>query len=146
MFTISLPVGVCQECQLGITCALPPMQMQSNMRLQIRSFTRVASRREAAKQSCAVAGSNCASGRPNGRISSHFYPGQKSLTPSEVRKRLSNLRLLVGKDIGVTGIQDGHGAAAEELTASGTELDLYEGEQLATGCIPPKSTGDFFAG
>ena len=32
--------------------------------------------------------------------------------------------LLTGQDVGVTGIQDGHGGAAEELTAGGTELNL----------------------
>ena len=30
-----------------------------------------------------------------------------------------------GQDVRVTGIEDGHGGAAEELTAGGTELDLY---------------------
>lgn len=40
------------------------------------------------------------------------------------RLNTSSLSLLVAEDVGVTGIQDGHGAAAEELTAGGTELDL----------------------
>lgn len=31
---------------------------------------------------------------------------------------------VTAQDVGVTGIEDGHGGAAEELTASGTELDL----------------------
>jgi hypothetical protein len=34
------------------------------------------------------------------------------------------IHLLAAEDVGVTSIQDGHGAAAEELTASGTELNL----------------------
>ena len=29
-----------------------------------------------------------------------------------------------GKDVGVTGIQDGHGGATEQLTTCGTKLDL----------------------
>ncbi len=35
--------------------------------------------------------------------------------------RLSNL---VAEDVGVTSVEDGKGRAAEELTASGTELNL----------------------
>jgi hypothetical protein len=31
---------------------------------------------------------------------------------------------LTAQDVGVTGIEDSHGGAAEELTASGTELNL----------------------
>lgn len=33
-------------------------------------------------------------------------------------------RLLVSEDVGVTSVEDGHGGAAEELTAGGTELNL----------------------
>lgn len=29
-----------------------------------------------------------------------------------------------GEDVGVTGIDDGHGGATEELTGGGTKLDL----------------------
>jgi hypothetical protein len=36
----------------------------------------------------------------------------------------------------LTSVQDGHGGAAEELTASGTELNLYR--QYVSGS-PPKS-------
>lgn len=35
--------------------------------------------------------------------------------------------LLVGKDIGITGVKDGHGTAAEELTAGSAKLNLWEG-------------------
>jgi hypothetical protein len=35
-----------------------------------------------------------------------------------------DLSLLVVEDITVTGIEDGHGGAAEELAASGAELNL----------------------
>lgn len=38
------------------------------------------------------------------------------------------LSLLVAEDIGVTSIEDGHGGATEELTAGGTELNLWEGK------------------
>lgn len=34
------------------------------------------------------------------------------------------LSLLIGEDIRVTGVENGHGAAAEELTTGGTELNL----------------------
>jgi len=34
------------------------------------------------------------------------------------------LGLLVAKDVGVTGINDGHGGAPEQLTAGGAELQL----------------------
>jgi len=37
---------------------------------------------------------------------------------------IDRLSLLVGQDVGVTGIEDSHGAAAEELTAGSAELDL----------------------
>ena len=36
----------------------------------------------------------------------------------------NRLSSLVGQDVGVTSVEDGHGAAAEELTAGGTELNL----------------------
>lgn len=39
------------------------------------------------------------------------------------------LDLFAAEDVGVTGVKDGHGGAAEELTAGGTELNLYEGER-----------------
>lgn len=38
-----------------------------------------------------------------------------------------HLSLLVAEDIRVTGIDDGQGGAAEELTAGGTELNLRRG-------------------
>jgi len=41
--------------------------------------------------------------------------------PEQKHIRLSGLR---GEDVGVTGIKDGHGGAPEELTASGTKLNL----------------------
>jgi hypothetical protein len=47
------------------------------------------------------------------------------------------IHLLAAEDVGVTSIQDGHGAAAEELTASGTELNLY-GYMSAIVIYPPK--------
>jgi hypothetical protein len=39
-------------------------------------------------------------------------------------KTSSRLSLLVAEDVGVTSVEDGHGRAAEELTASSTELNL----------------------
>ena len=38
---------------------------------------------------------------------------------------------LGGEDVGVTGVDDGHGGATEELTAGGTKLDLYYGFKSA---------------
>jgi len=50
-----------------------------------------------------------------------------------------------GEDVGVTGIQNGHGRAPEELTASGTELNLLL--RMLVGCWPSKVyAADFFAG
>ena len=37
-----------------------------------------------------------------------------------------------GKDVGVTGIDDGHGGATEELTGCGTELNLQDNNTLAS--------------
>lgn len=36
-----------------------------------------------------------------------------------------HLSSLSREDIGITGIQDSHNTASEELSASGTELNLY---------------------
>jgi len=44
--------------------------------------------------------------------------------PSFLGLEFLRLSLLVGKDIRVTSIEDGHGGAAEELAAGGTKLDL----------------------
>lgn len=38
--------------------------------------------------------------------------------------RVRLLGLLVAEDIGVTSVEDGQGAAAEQLTTGSTELDL----------------------
>merc|ERR1712029_503344 len=38
-----------------------------------------------------------------------------------------------GQDVRVTGIEDGHGRATEELTAGGTELDVVAGEVVNRG-------------
>ena len=47
---------------------------------------------------------------------------------------------LGGEDVGVTGVDDGHGGATEELTAGGTELDLYYGKKFkSVKVVPPKS-------
>jgi hypothetical protein len=44
------------------------------------------------------------------------------------------------QDVGVTGVDDGHGGATEELTASGTKLDLYYGKGTSQSfVVPPKS-------
>lgn len=37
------------------------------------------------------------------------------------------LSLLVGQDVGITGIENSHGSAAEELTAGSAEFDLERG-------------------
>jgi hypothetical protein len=44
-------------------------------------------------------------------------PNQSTLQPT---RHLS----VGGEDVGVTLVEDGHGGAAEELTAGGTELNL----------------------
>lgn len=49
---------------------------------------------------------------------------------SSPRHRLSGL---VGKDIGVTSVEDGHGTAAEELTAGSAELNL-QGKMCKPEC------------
>jgi hypothetical protein len=42
-----------------------------------------------------------------------------------------HLSSLGRQDVGVTGVDDGHGGATEELTAGGTKLDLYYGFKSA---------------
>jgi hypothetical protein len=55
---------------------------------------------------------------------------------------------LAAKDVGVTGIEDGHGRAAEELSAGGTQLNLYGEDSCKPkgNRYPPKSIKDFFSG
>ncbi|KAI9167749.1 60S ribosomal protein L10-A [Paramyrothecium foliicola] len=48
------------------------------------------------------------------------------------------LGLLVAQDIGVTGIEDGHGGAAEELSAGGAQLNL-ERKTSRGNCFPGHS-------
>jgi len=47
---------------------------------------------------------------------------------------------LGGEDVGVTGVDDGHGGATEELTAGGTELDLYYGKRFKSVKVDPPKT------
>ena len=47
---------------------------------------------------------------------------------------------LGGEDVGVTGVDDGHGGATEELTAGGTELDLYYGKSSSESNVDPPKT------
>lgn len=42
------------------------------------------------------------------------------------KPRLGIIRLLLAENVGVTGIQDGHDGAAEELTAGGAKFNLYK--------------------
>ena len=57
-----------------------------------------------------------------------------------------HLSSLGRQDVGVTGVDDGHGGATEELTAGGTKLDLYYGF-MSVICNPPKSQVEsFFSG
>jgi hypothetical protein len=50
------------------------------------------------------------------------------------------------QDVGVTGVDDGHGGATEELTAGGTKLNLYYGI-MSVIVDPPKSQVEsFFSG
>ena len=46
-----------------------------------------------------------------------------------------------GEDIGVTGINDGHGGATEELTGGGTELNLQEKNTLANVLLSKALSG-----
>jgi hypothetical protein len=54
------------------------------------------------------------------------------------------LGLLVAKDVGVTGIDDGHGGAPEELTASGAKLELERSKHMV-GTLQSLRR-DFFSG
>lgn len=67
-----------------------------------------------------------------------------------MRQELTTLlNLFAAEDVGVTGVKDGHGGATEELTAGGTELNLYEGKEggkSAQTVYPPERTGLAFAG
>jgi hypothetical protein len=58
----------------------------------------------------------------------HFPSQSRTPFPCQAnrftRLNASSLSLLVAEDVGVTGIQDGHGTTAEELTAGGAELNL----------------------
>lgn len=47
---------------------------------------------------------------------------------------------LGGEDVGVTGVDDGHGGATEELTAGGTELDLFYGKSSSQSNVDPPKT------
>jgi hypothetical protein len=68
-----------------------------------------------------------------------FFPDRNSPNAG-----LARLRGAGGEDITVTGIEDSHGRATEELTASGTELNLYGSSQPV--CYPPKPAPGSFAG
>lgn len=50
------------------------------------------------------------------------------------------LRRLLAQDVGVTGVKDGHGGAAEELTAGGAELNLQRGktEKVSSKMLPSR--------
>jgi hypothetical protein len=53
------------------------------------------------------------------------------------------LRLCDGgsEDVGVTGIDDGHGGATEELTGGGTELNLHDNNTLASVLLSKALSG-----
>jgi hypothetical protein len=57
------------------------------------------------------------------------------MSPSGSRHLLS----LLGKDIRVTGIEDGHGGATEKLSESSTKLDLQNSQVSVKNGYPPKS-------
>ena len=52
-----------------------------------------------------------------------------------------HLSSLGRQDVGVTGIDDGHGGATEELTGGGTELDLQEKNTLANVLLSKALSG-----
>lgn len=69
------------------------------------------------------------------------------MTPAHPSRRSSTtLGSLLAEDVGVTSVEDGHGGAAEELSAGSTQLDLSEVKRLANCVNPPEKTGLSFAG
>lgn len=54
----------------------------------------------------------CSSENPNRDAASQYHACSRALLG------------LLAQDIGVTSVEDGHGGAAEELTAGGTKLNL----------------------
>lgn len=54
-----------------------------------------------------------------------------------MRSLTSRLCLLVAQDVGVTGIEDGHGGAAVQLTQSSAQVNLIE--ETSKPMNPPKS-------
>ena len=74
----------------------------------------------------------------------HFFQATKRRSHAKPRQpvaRSPRLSGLVAEDVGVTGIQDGHGAATEELSAGSAELDLDLGgiKVSLMNRYPPKS-------
>lgn len=77
-------------------------------------------------------------------LMSHYVDWYKPVTrvPPNARKKCfcfllfwfgivaDRLSSLVAKDIGVTSVEDGHGGAAEELTAGSAELNLLGEEYM----------------
>ena len=54
-----------------------------------------------------------------------------------------HLSSLGRQDVGVTGVKDGHGGATEELTASGTKLDLYYGKNSSQPNVEPSKVSSW---
>lgn len=42
------------------------------------------------------------------------------------KPQVGKVRLLLAQNVGITGIQNSHDGAAEELTAGGAHFDLYK--------------------
>jgi hypothetical protein len=74
--------------------------------------------------------STCLLVRPSPRLTRCWWSGYQS------HLRYVSHEIHVQYRLRLTSIKDGHGGAAEELTASGTKLDLYR--QYVSGS-PPKS-------
>lgn len=73
------------------------------------------------------------------------------MTPDNInQQQLSWARLqsLLAEDVGVTSVEDGHGGAAEELTASGTELDLLQRKrnEVSSTVLPSRENRSLLLG
>lgn len=65
----------------------------------------------------------------------YAQPNQRfqSRTPCHAKLLfILDLSLLVAEDVGVTSVEDGHGRAVEELSASNTQLNLSNGDMVST--------------
>ena len=62
------------------------------------------------------------------------------------RQKSAFLSGLVAEDVRVTGIQDGHGGATEELSEGSAQLNLQKGKKCEPKNPPKPLSQDFFSG